>query len=147
MVKVQTPGILLTIWSRPVSGIAWTCSRVSTVVLTSSFSTSEPRPALTVTGGSVTGEGGGLGGVVGWVSCALANAGISARTPKAATVAARIDNMKYSSRQTNNCHAHGAHGGVSCQARRGGPRGWLGPSRMPTGVGCSEGSDGVAMAA
>ena len=54
-VKDQTPGIRLMIWSTPVSGAAWICSRVITVVLTSSFSRSDPRPAVTVTGGRLTG--------------------------------------------------------------------------------------------
>src|SRR5512146_2519293 len=89
-VNVQTPGILLTIWSTPVSGIAWICWRDRTVVLTSSFSISEPRAALTVTGGRTTG-GCGLGGAAGcgldgsvW---ACADAGTTANPAKAAKVA------------------------------------------------------------
>src|ERR1041384_8459874 len=80
MVKVQTPGILFMIWSMPVSGVDWICWRFSTVVLTSSFSTSVPRPALTVTGVKVVTGGAGVGvGLGGGVSCALARAGIKAR--------------------------------------------------------------------
>src|SRR5436305_13974089 len=51
-------------------------------------------------------------------------------------------------------HAGQAHRGFKpfrsetvCQTRRGGPRGWPGPSRMPTDVGCPEGSGGAAAAA
>src|SRR5262249_10846556 len=40
-----------------------------------------------------------------------------------------------------------ARRGFRCQTRVGGPRGWLGPARMPTGVGCSAGSRGTAAAA
>src|SRR5438105_6742515 len=123
IVKVQMPGILLTIWSRPVSGIDWTCSRLSTVVLTSSFSTSDPLPALTVTGGSVTGAG-----VTGWVFWALANAGPNARPANAARLATRMNNIEMLlDGQTNATHRQ-AHRGYDCQTRMGGPRGWLGPS-------------------
>src|SRR5262245_2973500 len=74
MLGSHTPGMRLTIWSTPVSGSAWICSRVITVVLTSSLSSAEPRPALTVTGGKLIGAGAGAG-----VSWAWASAGISAR--------------------------------------------------------------------
>src|SRR5579872_677356 len=102
-VKLQTPGILLTIWSTLVSGIAWICSRVSTVVLTSRRSMSLPRPAVTVMGGSVAaGDASGAvaaGGAPedagdGWV-WARAKAGVSASTTTAARVAARIDNIEF----------------------------------------------------
>ena len=89
MLGSQTPGMRLTIWSTPVSGSAWICSRVISVVLTSSLSSAEPRPALTVMGGRLTGGVAGGGGV----SCALANDGINARPANAANVAARTDNM------------------------------------------------------
>ena len=69
MLGSQTPGMRFTIWSTPVSGSAWICSRVISVVLTSSLSSAEPRPALTVMGGRLTGGG---------VSCAPANDGINA---------------------------------------------------------------------
>src|SRR6185295_13461614 len=46
MLGSQTPGMRLTIWSTPVSGVAWICSRVISVVLTSSLSSDEPRPGL-----------------------------------------------------------------------------------------------------
>ncbi len=67
MLGSQTPGMRLTIWSTPVSGSAWICSRVISVVLTSSLSSAEPRPALTVMGGRLTGAcfaGWAGGGVV-----------------------------------------------------------------------------------
>src|SRR4051812_45563425 len=83
MLGSQTPGMRLTIWSTPVSGIAWICSRFISVVLTSSLSSAEPRPALTVIGGRLTG---GVAG--GGVSCALANDGIIARPANAAILAA-----------------------------------------------------------
>src|SRR5690242_19616387 len=80
--------------------MACICWRDRTVVLTSSFSISEPRAALTVTGGRTTcgcGVGGapgcGLDGSV-W---AYAGAGTTANPAKAAKVAARIDNMERSS--------------------------------------------------
>jgi hypothetical protein len=84
MLGSQTPGTRLTIWSTPVSGSAWICSRDSTVVLTSSLSRAEPRPALTVMGGRLTGGG---------VSCAPANDGINAAPANAASIAARTENM------------------------------------------------------
>src|SRR5439155_25525267 len=100
IVDVQTPGMRFTIWSTPVSGMAWIWARFSTVVLTSSFSRSEPRPAVMVTGGRVIGAG-GAGGVAGDGSCALASDGSNARPAKAAKVAARTDNMKFFPRKTN----------------------------------------------
>jgi hypothetical protein len=91
MLGSQTPGIRLTIWSTPVSGSAWICSRFISVVLTSSLSSAEPRPALTVMGGRLTGGVAGVAG--GGVSCALAKDGINARPANAANLAARTDNM------------------------------------------------------
>jgi hypothetical protein len=61
------------------------------VVLTSSLSSAEPRPALTVMGGRLTGGVAGVAG--GGVSCALANDGINARPANAANLAARTDDM------------------------------------------------------
>src|SRR5215470_7300822 len=121
MVKVHTPGILFMIWSTPVSGIDWTCWRFSTVVLTSSFSTSVPRPALTVTGVKVVmgGAGGVEGGVEGGVSWALASAGIRARPANAARVATRTEDMKATPRRTNKRDAP-ARGIAASVVRRGG---------------------------
>src|SRR5580704_10131293 len=142
-------------WSTPVSGIASTSLRVSTVVLTSSFSRSDPRPALTVTGGRVTGAA--VAGVIvavvagdvvvgdvagGGVSCALASAGISARPANAASVAARTDSMKFSHDRQTNATRGKARSGFRCQTREGGARGWLGPSRMPTGPRASTATGG-----
>ena len=61
-------------------------------------------------------------------------------------VAARTDNMKNSpTRRTNATHGK-ARRGFRRQAGRGGARGWLGPSRMPTGVSASAVSSGRTLA-
>src|SRR5579883_3544688 len=57
-----------------------------TVVLTSSFSRSEPRPAVTVTGGNCWSPG----------VCARTSVGPADRPAKAATAAARGNDMSYS---------------------------------------------------
>jgi hypothetical protein len=123
MLGSQTPGMRLTIWSTPVSGRAWICSRVISVVLTSSLSSAEPRPALTVMGGRLTGGG---------VSCAPANDGSNAAPANAAIRAAWMDGMKNSPSETNECDARKRvavsgvrRGGVALAvgwARRGCPR-------------------------
>src|SRR5580704_9919653 len=109
-------------WSTPVSGIASTSLRVSTVVLTSSFSRSDPRPALTVAGGVVVGDVAGGG-----VSCALASAGISARPANAASVAARTDSMKVSPRQTNERDARRGASRLQVSGEGGWRAGLVGP--------------------
>src|ERR1700730_9343050 len=116
----------LTTWSMPVSGIASTSLRVSTVVLTSSFSRSDPRPALTVTGGRVTG-GVVAGGIAGGVSCALASTGASARLANAANVAARTDSMKFSPRQTNERDARQGASWLQVSGEGGWRAGLVGP--------------------
>src|SRR5580704_628018 len=120
------PGMRLTTWSMPVSGIASTSLRVSTVVLTSSFSRSDPRPALTVTGGRVTG-GVVAGGIAGGVSCALASTGASARLANAANVAARTDSMKFSPRQTNERDARQGASWLQVSGEGGWRAGLVGP--------------------
>src|SRR5580704_8285761 len=116
-------GMRLMTWSMPVSGIASTSLRVSTVVLTSSFSRSDPRPALTVTGGRLM--GGVVAGVIvavvagDGVSCALASAGISARPANAAAVAARTDSMEFSHDGQTNATRGEARRGFRCQTREG----------------------------
>src|SRR4029453_6213040 len=102
MLGSQTPGIRLTIWSTPVSGIAWICSRFISVVLTSSLSSAEPRPALTVMGGRLTGGG---------VSGAAAGDGIDAMPANTAIRTARTDDMtKLPNQRTNATHGKARRG-------------------------------------
>src|SRR6185436_8534982 len=75
-------------------------------------------------------------------SCALAKDGINTRPANAAYVAARTDDMnKLPNERTNATHGK-ARRGFRRQTGRGGARGWLGPSRMPTGVNASAVSSG-----
>jgi len=109
--------------------------------LTSSFSRSDPRPALTVTGGRVTG-----GRRCRRYRCRRCRRrrvlclGQRRNQRKARrmrqTSPRETDSMKFSPRQTKRTRRTArARRGFRCQAGEGGARPrWLGPSRMPTGA-------------
>src|SRR5476649_1121500 len=80
--------------------------------------------------------------VLGWATtCAMAAATGPAATAQA-TSAPRKNDIEISLRQTNEDDALKASG-VNGQAKEGGPRGRVGPSRIPTGVGCSAATSGA----